>query len=202
MFNCKAKKKEKDMKILQAACDEFLHKGFDAASMQAVSDEAQVSKRTLYKYYPTKEELYQALIDMILDRVEDMHSLKYESDKSIEEQIKKTIDYKLNLTMTDSFITISKITISELLKGRVPSQDQLERLTKSESLFIDWIKRAQDEKKITSQMDPVDISEQFHSILKGQVFWPLLMGLKEKKDIDIEKVKRTTLEFFMNSFTK
>ena len=51
-------------------------------------------------------------------------------------------------------------------------------------------------------MDPADISEQFHSILKGQVFWPLLMGLKEKKDIDIEKVKRTTLEFFMNSFTK
>jgi TetR/AcrR family transcriptional regulator of autoinduction and epiphytic fitness len=44
--------------ILAGARVVFLRDGFAAASTDAIAAEARVSKRTLYAYYPTKEELF------------------------------------------------------------------------------------------------------------------------------------------------
>jgi AcrR family transcriptional regulator len=44
--------------ILSGARRVFLRDGFAAASIDAIAAEARVSKRTLYVYYPSKEELF------------------------------------------------------------------------------------------------------------------------------------------------
>jgi TetR/AcrR family transcriptional regulator, mexJK operon transcriptional repressor len=44
--------------ILSGARQVFLRDGFAAASTDAIAAEAKVSKRTLYVYYPSKEELF------------------------------------------------------------------------------------------------------------------------------------------------
>ncbi len=44
--------------ILSGARSVFLRDGFAAASTEAIAAEARVSKRTLYAYYPSKEELF------------------------------------------------------------------------------------------------------------------------------------------------
>ena len=71
---------------------------------------------------------------------------------------------------------------------------------KSESLFVTWINKAQKDKKITSQLADEEIATQFHSILKGQIFWPVLMGLEKKENLDLKKISDSTVSFFMNSF--
>ncbi len=53
--------------ILSGARLVFLRDGFAAASTDAIAAEARVSKRTLYAYYPSKEEL---LVDVIRRLVE------------------------------------------------------------------------------------------------------------------------------------
>lgn len=47
--------------ILQAASELFLAKGFEATAMEAVADMARVPRSTLYKRYPTKLALLQAI---------------------------------------------------------------------------------------------------------------------------------------------
>lgn len=47
----------KQRQILDAARRLFLTQGFDATSMDAVTAAAGISKRTLYRYYPSKEAL-------------------------------------------------------------------------------------------------------------------------------------------------
>jgi AcrR family transcriptional regulator len=54
--------------ILAGARACFLRKGFHAASTAEISAEAGVSVANLYQYFPTKEELVQALVE------EDLHS--------------------------------------------------------------------------------------------------------------------------------
>jgi AcrR family transcriptional regulator len=49
--------------ILEGACRIFLAHGFDAASMGAIAREAGVSKGTLYVYFKSKEELFEAIVD-------------------------------------------------------------------------------------------------------------------------------------------
>lgn len=49
--------------ILQAALQEFIDNGFEAAHMEAIARAAHVSKRTLYARYKSKEDLLRAALD-------------------------------------------------------------------------------------------------------------------------------------------
>lgn len=54
--------REKRCQILQGAREVFLACGFDGASMGEIARAAGVSKGTLYVYFPSKEELFAALV--------------------------------------------------------------------------------------------------------------------------------------------
>lgn len=195
------KKTDKDAQIILAATEEFLSKGLDAASMHNIAEKAEVSKRTLYKYYPSKEELYNALINVILNKIERTYEFNYTTDKSVKKQIERVVDAKIELTLNEDFLKINKIVLGELLKGRMPNDEQMSRLNKSESNFVTWIEKSQENNLITSKISAYEIAEQFHSILKGQIYWPVLLGLKSKNELDINKVKETVINFFISSFT-
>src|SRR5271156_6213952 len=53
----------KRRQIIDGARSVFLQKGFDAASMNDIARGAGVSKGTLYVYFDTKEELFQAIVN-------------------------------------------------------------------------------------------------------------------------------------------
>lgn len=51
--------------ILWAAKNAFLEVGFERASMDAIALRAQTSKRTLYAYFESKENLYLAVVELV-----------------------------------------------------------------------------------------------------------------------------------------
>ena len=53
----------KRRQIIEGARTLFLTQGFDAASMNAIAHEAGVSKGTLYVYFKSKEELFEAIVE-------------------------------------------------------------------------------------------------------------------------------------------
>jgi TetR/AcrR family transcriptional regulator, mexJK operon transcriptional repressor len=55
------KQADKRLTLLKAARAVFLEEGFLGTSMQAVADRAGVSKMTLYRHFPDKDELFQAM---------------------------------------------------------------------------------------------------------------------------------------------
>ena len=54
-------KQAREAEIVAAAERIFYQKGFDGASMDEVAQAAQFTKRTIYQYFPSKEELYLAV---------------------------------------------------------------------------------------------------------------------------------------------
>ncbi|RTL62735.1 MAG: TetR/AcrR family transcriptional regulator [Hyphomicrobiales bacterium] len=52
----------KRRQIIDGACRMFLSQGFDAASMGAIAKAAGVSKGTLYVYFKSKEDLFEAIV--------------------------------------------------------------------------------------------------------------------------------------------
>lgn len=56
-----------DSAIKNAALEQFLAAGFEAASMDAIATAAQVSKGTLYARYPAKEPLFRAVLEAELE---------------------------------------------------------------------------------------------------------------------------------------
>ena len=56
------RKDARPLELLDAALELFVEKGFAAARAEEVAQRAGVSKGTLYLYYPSKEELFKAVI--------------------------------------------------------------------------------------------------------------------------------------------
>jgi AcrR family transcriptional regulator len=54
---------KKRRQIMEGARRLFLAQGFDAASMNAIAQDAGVSKGTLYVYFESKEELFEAIVE-------------------------------------------------------------------------------------------------------------------------------------------
>ena len=62
--------------ILAGARMVFLRDGFAAASTDAIAAEAKVSKRTLYVYYPSKEELFAEVMSKLTIENPQAHALE------------------------------------------------------------------------------------------------------------------------------
>ncbi len=63
------RKAEHRDQIIAAAADVFFEKGFSRTSMDDVLSAVGGSKRTLYQYFPSKEELFTAVITGASDRI-------------------------------------------------------------------------------------------------------------------------------------
>jgi AcrR family transcriptional regulator len=93
------RKKQRDArsKILQSALDEFSDKGYHASTIDSIAERAGIAKGTVYRYFNTKEGLFNALKeDTISEFVEHArHDLSQEEDvlKIIESVIKNYLSF-------------------------------------------------------------------------------------------------------------
>ncbi|WP_072392169.1 TetR/AcrR family transcriptional regulator [Hyphomicrobium sp. CS1GBMeth3] len=55
-------------KLLKAGAHLFLRHGYEKTSMDAVAAKAGISKRTLYSRFPSKAELFEAVVNSVLER--------------------------------------------------------------------------------------------------------------------------------------
>jgi AcrR family transcriptional regulator len=75
----------KRRQIIDGACRMFLAQGFDAASMGAIAREAGVSKGTLYVYFKSKEELFEAIVEQqCRQQAEQIFTLDDQADMETE----------------------------------------------------------------------------------------------------------------------
>lgn len=195
-----SKKEELESKMLEAAVGEFLNKGLESGSMENIAKEAQVSKRTLYKYYPNKEAIFDALIEKLLESACGYTKVLYSKKESLQTQIEAIIEAKAELLTSDEYISISRLVLSEVMKTKKLSEKHLEKFYESELHFLKWIDAAKKDGKITSKQSSELISNQLHSIIKGQLFYPVVFGMKTLTKSDIKLAKKIASDFFINSF--
>lgn len=193
-------KEDKLQQILQAGTSEFLTRGCEAASMHNIAAMALVSKRTLYKYFSSKELLFEAIISQLLDTMLTYCELEYVPGKAFEEQLTKVIDSRIAFLTGKDYLAMSRLILSELMRGYKLSQAHLEKIGRIDAHFVQWIEEAKRDGKIHDKYDSWFISKHFHSIIKGDVFYPVVEGFLTPKDINVAPLKKFLIEFFMRFF--
>ena len=78
----------KRRQILEGARRAFLANGFDAASMNEIARKAGVSKRTLYVYFKSKEELFEAIVEAQI-REQGAQIFTLDRDADIESELSR-----------------------------------------------------------------------------------------------------------------
>ncbi len=77
--------------ILAAAIHLFARHGYAGADTQLLADELKVGKGTLYRYFPSKEELFLAAVDSILSQMDERIEASYAAVTDPLEQIRRVI---------------------------------------------------------------------------------------------------------------
>jgi AcrR family transcriptional regulator len=78
--------------LLSAALEVFTVSGFHAASMDDIADRAEVSKPVLYQHFPSKLDLYLAVLDLHIDSLVFDLQKAIASTKENRNRVKATVD--------------------------------------------------------------------------------------------------------------
>jgi TetR/AcrR family transcriptional repressor of mexJK operon len=133
--------------ILAGARRVFLRNGFAAASTDAIAAEAKVSKRTLYVYYPSKEELFAGIMrELSLENpqtraLESMEEMTPGSEEELRRALLELANKIVATMMQPGYLALLRTTIADthrfpqlggLFRATVP-----ERAMRSFAVFIE-----------------------------------------------------------------
>ena len=100
--------------IIEAATSEFAGHGLKGARMQAIADRAGLPKGNVHYYFKTKESLYVAVLDNIVDRWNDQFDdIKDDDDPAM--ALDQFIRNKVRFSFEDPIA--SRLFASEILQG-------------------------------------------------------------------------------------
>jgi len=100
--------------LIDAALACFAERGFAATRLDDIAARAGVSKGTVYLYFPSKEELFKAVIrESLLPSIERAESLLSESDASAADQLRRLIEFMTGRMATSPIGIIPKLVITE-----------------------------------------------------------------------------------------
>lgn len=165
---------EKRQALLDAAIDEFTEHGYDHASMDAVAARAEVSKRTLYNHFQSKEGLFAALVDEVARRISLSASIAYRPDEPLGTQLLRYANESRRLMSRPANLRLLRAVLVEHIRHPQRVEPVLEKYWRTEYGFTDWVAAAQRDGRL--QGDPVRLGQVMSSMMKSVIFWPTVLG--------------------------
>jgi len=80
--------KQTEEKIFEAATEVFIEKGLDGSRLQDIADRAGINKSMLHYYYRSKDRLFNAVFEMIAQRMLKKFAPVMEENMSLEDKIR------------------------------------------------------------------------------------------------------------------
>jgi len=80
--------RQTEEKIFEAATDVFVDKGMDGARMQDIASHAGINKALLHYYFRTKDQLFNAVFEMIARKILKKFAPVYDENLSLEAKIR------------------------------------------------------------------------------------------------------------------
>jgi TetR/AcrR family transcriptional regulator of autoinduction and epiphytic fitness len=157
--------------IVQAAMVEFRANGFEATSVDKVAARAEVSKRTLYNHFPSKDELFAAILHILWESSASQLQRPYRLDQPVREQMLELLQHKLAQLADDNFIALARVAIASVIHTPERAQEMVARLGEKEGGLLDWIRAAQKHGTLKAG-DAALAVKQLESLVKGVAFWP------------------------------
>lgn len=159
--------------IVQAAMAEFREHGFAGTSMDRVAAAAAVSKRTVYNHFPSKDELFIAILWQLWERSQCLAGVPYDGQRPLREQLLELLEQKMRLLNDRSFIDLTRVALAEMMHTPERAQALVARLSEKEEGLAGWIRAAQLDGRLRAA-DPHYAAHQLQGMLKAFAFWPQL----------------------------
>lgn len=190
-------------KVLDAALAVLLEQGYEAASMQSVADLAQVSRRSLFNHFQTKEAMFAAAIEEVWAKVPVSKILADATTLEHPDTALRLIGKEIaNFWRPDTSVALVRLIIRE--GGRFPflSRDYLEKgklpiLQKLASYMAQT-----SAKGLLKVTDPVLAAQQFAGLINEPLGWYRVLGQEETISLEFqEKVVEEAVSIFLARYS-
>lgn len=174
--------------IITAAEQEFCKSGFEKTSMDTIAKESQFTKRTLYQYFPSKEELFLTVAARIHERLLDYYekALKVDGSSFDKMRLIGNAYVKFALEHPESFLLLEANFIqvnssSQGLSALHKSRD------KALSMMSQIIRSGQIDNSIRTDLDPTKTAQSIMYLIVG-FFHLIIKDLNETNSESKEQV--------------
>ncbi|MCR9536385.1 TetR/AcrR family transcriptional regulator [Vibrio alginolyticus] len=196
----KSRSETKREAILCAARQAFQEFGVQNTSMDKLSSIAQVSKRTVYNHFPSKEAIVTELLtelwrsSMMDSDIERLPTLP------LKDQLIELLYSEIIVVTEPNYIELAKVSFGHFLFKPEDLKEQAEQMSKQETALYRWLTEKSNSGAL--QIDDVHIaSTQLHNLLKGSAFWPQLMGIRPSLSNEESRLLATqTAELFLSHY--
>jgi len=160
--------------IIEAAINLFQLSGFQGTSMDAIAAKAEVSKRTVYNHFPSKQDLFETIAQSVWESANEATAVSYEPAMPMREQLFELAMKELRLVSDVEFLKLTRVLMAEFIHEPDMAQTILERFNQEQSSLTLWMQHAEKHGQLNLN-DPKEAATQFHSLIKSQAFWPQIM---------------------------
>lgn len=178
---------KKRLDILAAAQQEFKEKGFLGASMDSLAKRAEVSKRTVYNHFPSKEVLFHNIVKELCDSFSQAVNIEYQSSKSLAEQLYIAAMSELQLLGSNCFRDLNRITLAEFIRSPELATSTLAHLGQQKSGLHLWLEAAITDGRLKS-VETEYAAQQFLGLIKSAAFWPQLLMNQDFPSLEQQQV--------------
>ncbi len=189
----------KHIAIIEAAKAEFIEHGFVAANMDRISQSAEVSKRTLYRHFESKEVLFIAVLALIQEEVTDHTRYVVDPMLSLSDQLQIITQHEVDIIYQTYGMGLCRTIVMEFLRQPELAQDVVEKLYSTRAITR-WIKDAIAVNRLKDD-DLNTMTQVYSSLFQGFLFWPQMMTLNSPLTPKmIEQKTKTIIEVFLNTY--
>lgn len=187
--------------IVEAAVAQFREHGFGGTSMDGIAAAAGVSKRTIYNHFPSKDELFAAILEQLWQRSLALGETPYDPARPLRAQLQALLGAKLDLLEDASFLDLARVAIAEMMHTPERAAAVVARLGEKEEGLAGWIRAAQADGRLRAA-DPVYAAHQLQGLLKAFAFWPqLAMGAAPLTADERRRVLDDSVDMFLGFYT-
>lgn len=184
--------------IIEAAVAEFRDLGFVCASMDRVAMRAEVSKRTVYNHFESKDALFRAILDIMADQFNAAFSITYVSGEPIESQLRELGHAEGRLLKSPDFMKLARLVMVETMRDPDLAAEMNCRLERV-AVFQEFIRDAADDGALAVD-DTGRAADQFLGLIKSQAFWPAIFSGETVSAAEMETIVETSVEMFLKVY--
>lgn len=176
-------------KVLAAALELFSNNGFHATTTAKIAQLAGVSEGTIYKYFPSKNELLKQLLTPLFLKIKNNFFIKVQNYHNLTELVSFFVEDRVQFVINN--FSLFKLFIQEVLI-QSPMAEILDNiLNDQEGIFSDLQKLKDDFPEINQQLSPLEILRIFLGPMIVYIFQNQLFQAEvENYHQDLELIKR------------
>lgn len=168
--------------IIEAAIAEFREQGFLGANTTRIAKRAGVSSRTLYNHFESKEDLFDAITEIMLARNCAMAPVDFDPGKPLSDQLVDALNRYVAVITDEEAIGVNRMIISEFLRDLDRSRAFLAEAAAHDYPVTRLIADAM-EAGALRRADPGYAANQLLALVKNFFFWPeFLTGEKPETE--------------------